>query len=136
MLLIWGVLFEMSELRHLNFLFPVKEEQQQLCQGSGKVGESKCKLSYNCLVGHRNRGIGREPFKRKGYHCFVTAACFFFSWDERQQPQSLTSSQNCQRRTVETTWTAAKSGHGDGQDGKTSLHLCTLLLSPNLGCCS
>ncbi|XP_053839559.1 pantothenate kinase 1 isoform X3 [Vidua macroura] len=37
-------------------------------------------------------------------------------WDERQQPQSPISSQNCQRRTVETTWTAAKSGHRDGQD--------------------
>ncbi|XP_017695581.1 PREDICTED: pantothenate kinase 1 isoform X3 [Lepidothrix coronata] len=37
-------------------------------------------------------------------------------WDERRQPQSLTSSQNCQRITAETTWTAAKSGHRDGQD--------------------
>ncbi|GAB0192204.1 pantothenate kinase 1 [Grus japonensis] len=36
-------------------------------------------------------------------------------WDERWQPQSLTSSQNCQRITVETTWATAKSDHRDGQ---------------------
>lgn len=74
----WGILFEMSELRHLFFPFPVKGEHQQLfnCQGSVKVGKSKCELSYNCLLGHR--GIGREGFREKGYDCFVTAALFFF----------------------------------------------------------
>lgn len=61
MLLILGVLFEMSALRHLNFLFPVKEKHQQLFnyKVSVKVVESKCKLSFNCLVGHRNRGTGK-----------------------------------------------------------------------------
>lgn len=55
----------MAELRHLNLLFPIKEEHQQLCQGSVKVGESKCKVSYNCLVGHRNGCISRGGFKRE-----------------------------------------------------------------------
>lgn len=78
MLLIWGVLFEMSELRHLNFLFPVKEEHQQLfnCQGSVKVGESKCKLNYNCLVGHR--GIGREGFREKRLSLLCDCCMLFF----------------------------------------------------------
>lgn len=67
MLLMLGILFEMSELRHLHFLFPVKEEHQQLFnyQGSVKVGESKCELRYNYPVGQRNRGIGREGFREK-----------------------------------------------------------------------
>lgn len=127
MLLICGVLFEMSELRHLNLLFPIKEEHQQLCQGSVKVGESKCKVSCNCPVGHRNRCISREGFREKMLSLLCNCCMLFFSWDEGQQPQSLISYQNCQRRTVETTWITAKSGHRDGQDGKTRLYPCTLL---------
>ncbi|KAM6066855.1 pantothenate kinase 1 isoform 2-T2 [Chlamydotis macqueenii] len=36
-------------------------------------------------------------------------------WDEGRQLQSLTSSQNCRRTTVEITWTTAKSSHRDEQ---------------------
>lgn len=57
----------------------------------------------------------------------MTAACFFFSWDEKRHPQSLTASQNSQRIIVENTGATAKSGHEDGQAGKTRLRFYTLL---------
>lgn len=79
-LLIWGVLFEMFELRHWRCLFPIKEGHQQLCQGSVKVVESKCtcKLSCNCLVGHRETDVlAGKALEGRGSHYFVTAACFF-----------------------------------------------------------
>lgn len=129
-LLIWGVLFEMSELRHWGFFFPIEEKHWQLCQGSVQLVESKCtcRLSCTCLVGQRETEVlAGKALEGKGSHCFVTAACLFFSWDERWEPQSLTASQKYQRITVETTQAPAVSVHWDEQAGQTRLHLCTLL---------
>lgn len=85
---IWGVLFEMSELRHRRFLFCIKDGHQQLCW---RV--KTCKLSCNCLVGHRETEVlAGKALARKGCCSSVTAACFFqFGWKRATTNSNLIS---------------------------------------------
>jgi len=110
-------------------LFYIKEGHQQLCQGSVKVVENKCncKLSYNCLAGHRETDIlAGKALEGNGSYCFVTAACFFeLGWRMATTISNLISELpegNCRNHLGH-----CKVWPRDGRAAKTRLYIRTLL---------